>query len=99
MSSTPRFDADVKVTVMTLEAWAQPVVASCIDPVVSVHVAIWPASSESVRTPAAVANTRMPARTRGPGTNWKLRDVPDGESKKMWLVGSTPEALSHFHWP
>jgi hypothetical protein len=34
-------------------------------------------------------NTRRLVRIRGAGENRNVRDVPDEEAKKMWLVGST----------
>ena len=66
---------------MTVDGCAQPAVTSCIDPVATERVTVWPRSSESVSVPALVANTLMLVRTRGPGENWKLRDMPDDESK------------------
>src|SRR5438105_15710909 len=76
MSSIPRFQPDVKLTVTTVDAWAQPVVTACMDPVATARVSVCPRSSESVSVPAPVVNTFMLVSTRGPGENWKLRDVP-----------------------
>jgi hypothetical protein len=69
MSSMPRLEPEVKATVTTLDGRVQPVVTSCIDPVVTVRVSVWPRLSESVTMPTPVANTRMLVSTRGPGEN------------------------------
>jgi hypothetical protein len=74
---------------MTVDAWAQPVLTSCIDPVGTVRVTVWPRSSERVRVPAPLVNTRRLVRICGAGENRNVRDVPEGKSKKMWFVGST----------
>jgi len=53
-----------------------PVVTSCIEPVVTLRLSVWPTSSESVSVPALVPNTRRLCRTRGAGEKAKVREVP-----------------------
>jgi hypothetical protein len=76
ISSTPRSHPLVKLTVTVVDGRVQPVVTSCCDPVVTSWVSVWPASSESVKTPGVTLYTLMLFRTRGAEENRKLRDVP-----------------------
>ena len=81
MSSTPRSQPLVKLTVTVAAGRVHPVVTSCKEPVVTGRVNVWPVSSESLKVPGVVLYTRMPFSTRGPGANWKLREVPVESAK------------------
>ena len=76
MSSTPRAHPPVKLTVTVVDGRVHPVVTSCIEPVVTSWVHVWPASSESVNVPGVTVNTLRLPRIWGPGEKAKVRDVP-----------------------
>ena len=81
MSSTPRSQPAVKLTVTVVEGCVHPVFTSCIVPTVMAWVLVWPRLSVSVSVPAVGVNTRMLLSTRGAGENVNVRDVPVAESK------------------
>src|SRR6266480_8028957 len=64
MSSTPSDHPMVKLTVTVADGRVHPVVTSCIEPVATLRLSVWPASSASVSVPALVAYTRRLCRTR-----------------------------------
>jgi len=71
----------MKLTVTVVDGRVHPVVTSCMEPVVTSRVHVWPASSESVRVPGSGLKTLMLLRTRGAGEKAKVRDVPVESAK------------------
>jgi len=97
MSSSPRCQPQVQVTVTVVDGRVHPVVKSCMGPGATDLVSVWPRSSEIVNIPAPVVNTRTLMSVLGPGENVKLLVVVVGASKKIWFVGSTSYAVSQRH--
>src|SRR5438270_12324944 len=99
MSSTPSDHPMVKLTVTVVDGRVHPMVTSCIEPVVTPRLSVWPASSANLSVPALVLNTRRLCRTRGAGGKAKVRQVPVESAKQMLLLESTLERLGHAHSP
>ena len=81
MSSTPSAHPAVKLAVTVADGRVHPVATSCMEPVVTSRVHVWPASSESVKVPRSGLNTLILLRTLGAGGNAKVRDVPVESAK------------------
>src|SRR6266480_2477995 len=91
MSSTPSAHPAVKLTVTVVDARVHPVVTSCIEPVVTSRVQVWPASSESVRVLTSCQHAEP---FQNPGTGRKGKNPRcAGRVGEIDLVGR-----DHIEW-